>query len=419
MSIWRFPRVACSLFVLVCVYAPGLGADPLPPPQTDLHINAALMLNQLVAQTVARHPEQAMLTGIAAADRAVQAESGRWLAEPATLSLTLFDDTLASDVGLRELEAGISLPLYWRGQQRQRRRLAEHSGQVSQAADAAVRLQVAGEIRRRLWAVVRTDNEAAQAKQAWQIARALEQDVAKRVAVGDLAKTALLTAQAETLARQSAYLDAEQALQEAWQGYTMLTGRDELPHDFRETQTGREQITPDHPRIAQTRARLQQQQAELAVTRADTHAHPSLTLGGRRERGSDAGPTINSVSIGVSIPLGAKGVQGRELAAAQRELGTLKRNLQALYRELELALHQASRQLATQRQGLVTAERQQQLAMTRLTLARKAFALGETDVAELLDAQNNAFAARRAKRARRIGMQAAIAEYNQAIGVTP
>jgi outer membrane protein TolC len=87
--------------------------------------------------------------------------------------------------------------------------------------------------------------------------------------------------------------------------------------------------------------------------------------------------------------------------------------------ELEAAMHEAEHNLSVSRAELTIAAKQHAIAKESLTLAQKAFQLGETDLVSLLRVQAQTFEAERAFTTRQIQVQWDIARYNQTVGVLP
>jgi outer membrane protein TolC len=107
------------------------------------------------------------------------------------------------------------------------------------------------------------------------------------------------------------------------------------------------------------------------------------------------------------------------VAQAELALAEAQAARDAVRRELETRLQQAQNTLRTTRAAVALAQRQHELAQENLRLARKAFALGETDLVGLLRVQSLAFAAERNLQQRGLQLELDIARYNQAIGVIP
>ena len=86
---------------------------------------------------------------------------------------------------------------------------------------------------------------------------------------------------------------------------------------------------------------------------------------------------------------------------------------------LEAAYHEAEHNLEVTRAELIITEKQQANAQENLRLAKKAFALGESDLVNLLRVQASTYEADRALQQRQIQLQWDIAQYNQAVGELP
>ncbi len=411
--------IGYALLVAWWLMASASFADPLPPRADRLHVEPNLSFSALLGQAMQRYPRRTSVKSLQNEAEAWRRQAESWLAEPGGLGLHWQDDRLLGNDGLREWEASWEMPLRWRGQRGARRALATQMDKLAAARREALHLELAGRIREALWKVVVQDNLAELSAAEFESADNLRQDIARRVEVGELARSDLLLAKQSALEKKAAQSDADIELQLAWQGYQMLTGTDRVPVDFREQQSEREAILPTHPEAAKLLVELELTRLQVERVRADARGTPALAFTARRERGMAGDDYQDSVGVGISLPLGGKAGAAPELAETQSEFDRIQAGIEQLFLDLELRLHEAARRLHNEQQALTLAEEQQELAQQHLKLAEKAFALGESDLIKLLNARNVFFTAQRAKRQRRIAVQHAIALYNQAVGVLP
>ncbi len=404
-------------FLLYCLSA-TVSADTLPERQLDLSVDDKLSFSRLLEQVFQQHPEQLKLKAHENEHQALTEESQHWLRAAPELGLSLQDDTLGSDVGAQEWQLSVDLPLLLPKQRQARQALLPLWEQVHEREKQVLKLTLAGRLRQALWAVVKQENQAQLAQQALEEAKALQNDVHKRYKAGELAKTDDLSAAQEVLNKEAEYLDVDEALQLAWQRYSALTLTQNLPFDFRESQSEQEHIVT-HPQLALLHAKLLLAQAQKQQVRTDSGYQPDVRFNLKRERGAHGGGYDNSIGLGFSVPLNGKAYKKTELAEAQSLISAQQSAQQQSLWDLELALHTAARRLENQRLALKQVEARQKLARENLKLIRKAFDLGESDLLSLLRAQNNFFVSTRAKRQRKIQLQQSIADYNQAVGELP
>jgi outer membrane protein TolC len=290
---------------------------------------------------------------------------------------------------------------------------------VAESEGGALRLEIAGAVRESLGELALLRNRLQLAEHEWRTAQALERDVAQRVEAGELARTDLLLARDETLNRQALYLGALAELENGEQRYRALTGMDRVPPTPKEPLSTARVITQEHPRLAEVQAAVDRARAEVESVRQDRLGNPELTLGTRHEKEQDGEPYSNTLGVSVRVPLGSRAHAAPRVAQAELALAEAQAARDAVRRELETRLQQAQNTLRTTRAAVALAQRQHELAQENLRLARKAFALGETDLVGLLRVQSLAFAAERNLQQRGLQLELDIARYNQAIGVIP
>lgn len=407
-----------GMVLWICLTGHALAA----PPADDairVAIDPRLTLHDVMQQAFERYPRQQVIAPRGEQVDALRRQAGNPLAGPTALVLRHQTDQIGSRDGLTEWEGGVQMPLWLLGQKQARRAVADQAGMGLKALEQALRLEVAGQVRERLWDVALLENDLALAEQQWRAAQALEQDVRKRMAAGELARVDLLLVQDETLRRQAQYLRAHTELKHALHRYEALTGIEALPAVRNEAPSTQTAVTGDHPLLADGQSRVAQAVAETQLAREERRGNPLLTLGARREQSTLRSAGSDSVGIALTLPLHSAAHAGPRLAASMVAQSEAQSVRDALKRELDLALDEAEHALALARAGFDLAVEQNRLAQESLRLMKKAFAIGEIDLVALLRVQTLAFAAERAEQQLGLQLQRDIARYNQAAGEIP
>lgn len=408
----RFTR---STLLPALLLAAALSASAAPP-LADGTASPAADLAEAVDAALRRHPAYQTL---AAADDEASALGRRarsLVSDQPSLSLHLQDDRLASDTGFREWEAGLDMPLWRPGQRRAARDLGESARDEAALRHRALALQVAGEVREAAWTLAIARNRARLAEQELATARELEAQVQTLLQRGDVPRTDLLLAREETLQREAAFNTAHTEAHHALMAWRALTGTADLPARLAEPRKSADLAA--NPLLAEAQALAARALAEQTLVREQAGGAPVLTLGGRSEDDGFGQPR-DSLGVGLSIPLGLKSHRGPAEAAAARQLAAAQAERDRQHRQLSLAVAEAEEAIAMSTQTLTIARARHELAAENLRLARKAYALGETGLSELLRVQTRAFAAERDAVLRELERDRAIARYNQALGVTP
>ncbi|MGD8936481.1 MAG: TolC family protein [Thiogranum sp.] len=329
------------------------------------------------------------------------------------------NDSYIDDNGFRQWEGGLAMPLWLPGQRASRRHVALATRDEADGLQRFQRWQVAGEIRELLWSLRIAETELALADAAVARARDIEIDVDKRYGAGELARTDLILAQKETLARRTERVAAAAQQARLLQQYRAWTGLTDPPADIDEQLSSDDAIGEGHPALEAARYATSLAQARRDQARRERRANPVLTLGGKSERAESGLSYDTAMTFEITLPLGTSAQAGVITAQAERDLAQANAELAGRQRELETELIRTRAEHREAVGGLELAQQQYQLAEEGLRLTRRAFELGESDLFTLLQAHTQALAAEQNLSLRRLELGRAIARYNQALGVIP
>jgi len=400
--------LACLAVGFLALHAAGLRAATLGEA-----VSAAIRMQQQEQRVGALRNEQS------AVDRQA---AGLVAADPALRAKTL-SDALTGDDGAYELEAMVDLPLWRPGQRAAGRSLAQALGSQAGALVRYLRWEAAGQVREAAWDAAIAQGRLRQAGAALQSARALEGDIAKRTAAGELARVDLLVAQQETLDREVDLQAAQMEYDRAIHGYVHLTGLRALPDPLLETAvaTVRDELElpDDHPLLASSAGAVAEARSERDRARSARRGNPILSLGAKQARAARGEPSDTALQLEIHVPFGLAGQAAPALARAERTY-TDKVAEQSLTRlEAEHGLHEARLGVLGAADALAVAQRRQGLTQEALRLVRHAFDLGEADLTTLLAAQERARQSSLDLELRRLEQGRAAARLNQALGVVP
>jgi outer membrane protein, heavy metal efflux system len=343
--------------------------------------------------------------------------------------------------GARELEAGVAWPLWRPGEQARAQQLASAGLQRSQARTLAEHWQLAGSLREAWWAVWRAqaDRQAAQARV--QGLRALQADVARRVAAGDLARAdghqaAMAVAQAEAgLAEAQARHDGALSSLLALTGGEMASvqpwldapvGPEPGMPPAPATPSGAEsdapawQAVPEaHPAHALARAQSAEAAAQAEWQAVAADAPPELTLSGTRGREGLGEAERQTFTVGLRWPLGEAGEAParRHQAHAERlEAEAAERHTVA---RLQAELTGARARWQAMAAHWQATQHQARLARESLGFWTRAFEWGQADLPTRLRAEQELHQADAALARARIEWWAAWSSWRQALGLLP
>jgi outer membrane protein TolC len=387
-------------------------------------------LADAVSSALTQAEQQARVEALRREGAAVRGQaSGLIAADPALRLMGLSDRATGND-GAYELEAMVDMPLWMPGQRSARVAVAESLGMQADALQRLLRWEMAGRVREAAWDAALAHGRLRQAASALQAAKSLQVTVEKRTAAGELAQMELLTAQQETASRdldmRMAQLDYDQAIA----AFVLLTGQPRLPEPLVESldeplsqalsaTAGSVPLPPQHPLLASADGALAQARAERDQASAERRGHPVLSLGGKRVRDDRSVSAVDAVQLELSIPFGLKGQAAPRLAGAERTYTERMAELQRIRREAERDLQAALLARRGAADALILSEQRAQLADDVLSVTRRAFDLGEADLAALLRAEERAREAGLDLELRRLEQGRALARLNQAFGVIP
>jgi cobalt-zinc-cadmium efflux system outer membrane protein len=338
--------------------------------------------------------------------------------EPPSLVVGNRDDRLHRDQGARELSAGIALPLWLPGEQGRQGAIVSAERDQYDAALAAAKLKLAGEVRDAYWQVRLTENELALARRKVEEAAVLAADVERRVKAGDLARVDLNQTQAAERLALAALAEAEIKTFRARQGFNVLTGLSMLPRG-EETLATQAVSLDDHPLLAPLQRAVATTQAKLNLVTQNLRNNPELELGLRRERGLFDEPYAHSVEVRFRLPFATDARNKPRIAAANGEMIEAHAAYNLERARVAAETEAARRELGQARTIVQLTQARFALAADTQRLLAKAFALGELDLVSRLRAENERFEAELNFTRAVLDASRAISRLNQVQGLLP
>lgn len=396
------------------------GSPSAPPVGGSAAVTAGgAGLAHALEQAWLRHPEVRALEA-----RAAEAQAGAEVAasltpEPMDVSLGVLTDQPDKNHGKREWEVELAVPLWLPGQQAAQQAQAQGRIEEVAARAAALRLELAGQLRAVWWELAGARNARAAAQRRLDTAQALESDVQRRYRVGELARVDANLAQDERLSAQAELLEAAAELRKAEQAFVALTGVAAPVRLEEEVPTSAQVPAEGHPQLAAAAAASRAARASVRVAQATRRDAPELAVRMVRERDEFAEPYANTVGVSVRIPFSSGARVRHETSAALAGAAQAEAELAQARLRLGLAVDQARAELTAAEQQLVMAQNRRALTADTLALTEKSFALGEADLPALLRVRAAAFEAESFLNRQRVASAAARSRLNQTLGVLP
>lgn len=399
------PRRASVVALLVLATATAYAQNDTPP-SLSMALEAAWSLSPNARALQNRQAE------LNARQRAAEA----LLSSPPSLTLTHRNDRPASNLGLREYEAELGLPLWNPGVRGATAAQIAAERSAFDIQQRSAKLALAAQVRELAAnaAVVTLERELALRKVAE--GKSMAQDVQKRVTAGESARVDALLAQAA--AKQASVLAAQSdaafaQLQGQWRALTGLTQFAPME------ETNNTPTVGEHPLAASAQAKARAAEARLALADADRHDPMELGVGVTRERSVFGESAQNAIRLSVRIPFGGDNRNAPRLAAARAELDTAMADKDAAVRQIEAEVQSANLALQAAKKALALASERASLSNEAQGLIAKSYQLGESDLPARLRAESERFEAELALARARVEQQRAVSRLNQAQGLLP
>lgn len=415
-------RLALLLYLSLLPYASAMAA--YTPIETGHHADhdehtalphdSTLSLAAAVRAALLISTDQSLAQARQLEAGTLSARGGSLIAGSPALMMRYQDDRWQSQTGLREMEAGLELPLWRLGQ---RSAIAQESRDARAYAEGNEQLRgwlVAGQVRESFWQerlAAWLVDRARIDLDAW---KALEQDVLKRIRAGDAAPADRLVVENARRERELILHEAEVMHVDSEFQWRTLTGLARMPADGNESVQDSDQVWPP---LRQARLWLARQQDAYDSVQAQGAGNPRLLLSGRRE--TLLSTNVDSVGATLTLPFGGSSHQRANLIGVRNLQAEAEDAVRRSERESALVRHEASHELEARREALALLDARLTLSRSEVDLSRKAYRLGETSLTERLLSEQRHADVERQQGAAVIALARAVARYNQAQGILP
>jgi cobalt-zinc-cadmium efflux system outer membrane protein len=377
----------------------------------------------------ARQPEAQALAARRDAARAQQQAARSLTPEPVAMELSTKTDRLNRNLGTREYEIGVAIPLWLPGERGRSQALADAEGRAVESRTTAAQLRVAATVREAWWTWQRARVELEAARGQLDNVRRIAADVGKRLKAGDLARADQHQADGAVAAAEAAVAQAEGSLTAAWQQLRPLV---DMPGAAAPSHSPSADAEPEpstmpsaadgletHAELLSLKDRSAVADGVAALAATQSRASPELTIAATRDRGTYGESYQQTFTVGVRIPFGAGPRHDARVASARAEAVELQAQM-ALERARLAGEREAARARAdAARTQLAATERRAQLARESRGFFDKSFRLGESDLPTRLRIEAEAADAERQAVRARIELAAAISAWRQALGLLP
>jgi cobalt-zinc-cadmium efflux system outer membrane protein len=411
-----YPRLFFTM-ILLSMTGQAQSMSPTAVPQSQT-------LRHFFDRAWERQPEALALKTRREAVQALLNAAQAWTPEPSALDIGYKTDRVARNQGAREIEIGVSVPLWLPGEQRRRLALAEAEVAATESRTFAAQLRVAGTVRDAWWQWQRSRVEAEIARGQLELNRQLAADVVSRIKVGDLARSDQHQADGAVASAEAILAQAEASLAAAQQQLHSLAGA----IAFSEIDFGliSEPIPSsltidieDHAQLLELKGKVAVTQRIAALTAIQNRASPELALALTQDRGAFGERFQRSLSVGVRIPFGGGPRHEARVAMATAEATEAQAQLDIERERLNSERGAARVRVEAARTQLAAAERRVVLARESRGFFERSFRLGETDLPTRLRIEAEAADAERQAARSQVELSSAVSSLRQALGLLP
>ena len=303
----------------------------------------------------------------------------------------MFDDGATDKRGIRETEMGIDIGLWRRGEKNAAKLLSASYGNRVEVFDRYLRWLSSGRVRQALAELGDADNAFAGEQEIAENLNAIVDVVSALLSEGAVAEADFLRVQAEVLDQEIRVLDAEAALVDAERNYQLITGLALRPSTnlveampYLEREDSHLDVAQDHPLLLMLNQKVEISKGGAERIRFNARNRTTVSVGVRREEAGAMVPNTDTVSIGISVPLGGKRQSRPLVEDALSVAADAEVSLHQAQRSLQLSLHEAAHQLSVITEALSLNSRRKALAERRVAMTLAAFEEGEVDLEEVL-----------------------------------
>jgi cobalt-zinc-cadmium efflux system outer membrane protein len=392
---------------------------PIVAHNDPIETDNSLTLSHIVDLTMEKFPDMAWLKSLEEEALTIRQRGEKWTYGPMAAGLRYQEVTSGT---VHYVDAFVAVPLWNLGQREAEQKYGIKSENSAELLTAATKLRVAGLVRGALWDMELQQVRYQQARAEIDIFEKLLAKVERRVELGDLPRSDVLLAQTELLQKLSVLTQVEAELMHARKRYSSITQQNKIPGSYREQLAPIKRIEFNHPSFVAMNSQIERKQAEIDAFNLQHSGQTQVVVGVNSDRPSNNDPRSNnteSFNIGVNVPFGGNAYYAPHVAALNVELNNLIARREQLYRDLELAHHEAEHNMEVNEAELEIAKELKRVAEDHLGMMELSFSVGEINLMDLLKVQSRAQQAILNAKERAIMLDRDIALYNQAVGVLP
>jgi cobalt-zinc-cadmium efflux system outer membrane protein len=408
--------------VSTCLTLLFLSAAPPAFTQQSMPVETPVTVQDAFESALSIDPEVQSALKRIEAFKARRSAASALTAQPLSIEGSYRSDRNYNNQGLREIELGVSAPIWNWNERARTQSLRDTEIELVQLQLEQKKLELAGLVRQTVWNTLGANLDVEISQARLKTAKELMVDVEKRVKAGDLAQTDFYQASALYEQSRAELLRTQGVLGDVSADYEATIGLpvsllSKIRTESTDIPNGLKPL--DHPaiKLAQLKVMAQQQQSDLVQTQA--RANPEVGLAIISDRGAFTSASEKSLVVSTRIPLGNSSEYQSRVLQAESESIAAQATLTKTQRQIVVLGRVAESNLDMFAQLRASAQEQAKLAAKTFELYKKSFDLGETDLPTLLLAEQKAFEADKLARKSAIEYAAKVSAYKQALGLLP
>lgn len=422
-SRFRLARPGPVTLLVLAAIAASVSAQtpPLPPtgPEASTAVRSGPTLREALDAAWALSPAARSADNRRAEVQARERAASSWINGSPNAVLSQRSDRFNNNGGFREVEAELELPIWSPGVRGAAQRELAAQRLAFETQQLLARLKLAAEVREAAAGLALAHTERELTTRKYSEALTLAQDVERRVKAGDSARVDGLQAQSLVQQAASSQQQAEVGLARLQNQWLALTGLTAAPLLDEALPPANAAIGAGHPAIEAAQTRVQSAQAKLALSEADKRDPMAIGVGVTRERATFGAAGETSLRLALKIPFGTDNRNTPRIAAARAELDDAQAEFDTVQRQTRGELASALAEVDAARRTQASMAERARLSSEVQDLVAKAYRLGEANLPTRLRTDSEKFDADLSLARARVGLQRAISQLRQALGLLP
>ncbi len=367
-----------------------------------------------LVDTVAKQQPEALITqGLSSQSSATQSLANSWLSDSVNLTVMHENDALTDDLDTQNWAMGVEFSLLLPSQKEALQGVSEAYKHQMSVQKRYLNWLASGKLRQLAWHYAKVRIALNLADAALQKSLELQDNVLKKVEVGEGTQLEVFMAEKFVLEQQAQVSQKKGELELAQNQWQLWTGTVRFP----EIITEKHQLDwspQEHPKLQWMQSMYEVAKAEYVQQTTQNKVGPSIFMGAQNDQNRVEENSF--LFIEISVPLGESPSNRMDVAEKKYAEQAQKSELLRVRRELDEQVLAAEQTVVNREVSRNLAIQQNKIAQGTLKLAEQAYQLGETSIQSLLLIQKEALEAQLNLELAYVLLEEAIAQSNHIKG---